>query len=588
MFHSIQWRITVSFIVVVAVSMGTLGVYLANSITSSQVASLRSQLENEAKITAEASLPAFLGPDKKERLDGLAKKLGEQIDARVTIIDLDGTVLGDSEKDPSVMENHAGRPEVRDALAKGVGESTRYSTTLGHKMMYVAVPISSEDEVLGIARVSLPLTAVESLVNRVRISVIAAMAIATLMVILAAWLITRTTTKPIRELTNASRRIASGELGQEIIIGARDEAGELARAFNQMSLKLKEMMETISEERTRLASILDNMADGVIMTDREGNIVLTNKATEKLFQIRSEGAVGRPLIEAVRDHDVDEVLKSCLENSQEQVAQFESSSSERFLRVIAVPITDGRMSGALLLFQDLTELRDLQTMRRELVGNISHEFRTPLAGIKAMVETLHDGAVNDKEIAKDFLVRIEGEVDRLTHMVAELTELSRIETGKAHLKLEPLNLNLLIDEVVTQLRPQAERQQLSISKELAADLPSVHADKERIRQVIVNIIHNAIKFTHPGGRITVTTRRLDESVAVDITDTGIGIANDDLPRIFERFYKADRARSRGGTGMGLAIAKHIVEAHGGNIWAESEEGKGSTFTFSLPLRVDSK
>ncbi len=588
MFHSIQWRITFSFILVVLVSMGTLGVYLANSITSSQVASLRSQLENEAKITAEASLPAFLGPDKKESLDILAKKLGKQIDARVTIIDLDGTVLGDSEKDPSVMENHAGRPEVRDALAKGVGESTRYSTTLGHKMMYVAVPISSEDEVLGIARVSLPLTAVESLVNRVRISVIAAMAIASLMVILAAWLITRTTTKPIRELTNASKRIASGELGQEITIGARDEAGELARAFNQMSLKLREMVETISEDRSRLASILDNMADGVIMTDREGNIVLTNKATEKIFQIRSEGAVGRPLIEAVRDHDVDEVLKSCLENSQEQVAQFESSSSERFLRVIAVPITDGRMSGALLLFQDLTELRDLQTMRRELVGNISHEFRTPLAGIKAMVETLRDGAVNDKEIAKDFLVRIEGEVDRLTHMVAELTELSRIETGKAHLKLEPLDLNLLIDEVVTQLRPQAERQQLSISKEPAADLPSVHADKERIRQVIVNIIHNAIKFTHPGGRITVTTRRLDESVAVDITDTGIGIAKDDLPRIFERFYKADRARSRGGTGMGLAIAKHIVEAHGGNIWAESEEGKGSTFTFSLPLRVGSK
>jgi len=588
MFHSIQWRITFSFILVVLVSMGTLGVYLANSITSSQVASLRSQLENEAKITAEASLPAFLGPDKKESLDILAKKLGKQIDARVTIIDLDGTVLGDSEKDPSVMENHAGRPEVRDALAKGVGESTRYSTTLGHKMMYVAVPIYSGSEVLGVARVSLALTAVESLVNRVRISVIAAMAIASLMVILAAWLITRTTTKPIRELTNASKRIASGKLGQEITIGARDEARELARAFNQMSLKLREMVETISEDRSRLASILDNMADGVIMTDTEGKIVLVNRATEKIFQIRSEGALGRPLIEAVRDHEVNEVLKSCLETGQEQVAQFESSSSERFLRVIAVPINDGRMSGALLLFQDLTELRDLQTMRRELVGNISHEFRTPLAGIKAMVETLRDGAVDDKETAKDFLVRIEGEVDRLTHMVAELTELSRIETGKAHLKLEPLDLNLLIDEVVTQLRPQAERQQLSISKEPAAGLPSVHADKERIRQVIVNIIHNAIKFTHPGGRITVTTRRLDESVAVDITDTGIGIAKDNLPRIFERFYKADRARSRGGTGMGLAIAKHIVEAHGGNIWAESKEGKGSTFTFSLPLRVDSK
>jgi two-component system phosphate regulon sensor histidine kinase PhoR len=563
--------------------MGILGVYLVNSIRSSQLGNLRSQLENEAKITAEASLPFFLDPDKKESLDVLAKKLGEQIDARVTIIDLDGTVLGDSEKDPLVMENHASRPEVRDALTIGVGESTRYSTTLGRKMMYVAVPVSSEGETLGIARVSLPLTAVESLVNRVRVSIIAAMAIATVMVILAAWLITRTTTKPIREVTNASKRIASGELGQEITIGARDEAGELARAFNQMSLKLKEMVETISEDRARLASILDNMADGVIMTDMEGNVVLVNKATEKIFQIKNENAVGKPLIEAVRDHEVNEILKLCLGIGEEQVAQFESSSSERFLRAIAVPITGGKMSGALLLFQDFTELRDLQTMRRELVGNISHEFRTPLAGIKAMVETLRDGAVDDKEMAKDFLVRIDSEVDQLTHMVAELTELSRIETGKAQLKLEPLNLNLLIDEVITQLGPQAEKQQLSITKELTADLPSVRVDKERIRQVIVNLIHNAIKFTHPGGRITVITKVLVGSVAVDIADTGIGIAKEDLPRIFERFYKADRARSRGGTGMGLAIAKHIVEAHGGSIWVESEEGKGSTFTFSLPL-----
>ncbi len=578
MFRSIQWRITVSFVLVVLVSMGILGIYLVNSTRNSQLDNLRSQLENEARVTAEASLPVFLSSGDQSNLDALAKKLGAEIDTRVTIIALDGTVLGDSDQDPSAMENHANRPEVKDALATGVGESTRYSTTLGQKMMYVAVSISYQGEILGVARVSLPLTAVESLVHRVTVSIITATAVAALLVILAAWVIARITTRPIRRLTAASKRIASGELGQKITIEAKDEVGELAHAFNEMSARLKELVATISEDRARLATILDNMADGIIMADAEGNISLANKAAEKLFNIKD--ARNKPLIEAVRDHEVDEVLKLCLKTAKTQAAQYESSTSKRYLRAIAIPIAH---SGVLLLFQDLTELRNLQTTRRELIGNISHEFRTPLAGIKAMVETLRAGAVGDKKAARDFLTRIDSEVDRLTHMVAELTELSRIETGKAELRQEPVNLNNLVEEVIAQLSPQAERQKLTIKKKLAARLPKVSADKDRVRQVISNLVHNAIKFTETGGKITITTRTLEGSVVVDIADTGIGIPKEDLPRVFERFYKGDKARAGEGTGMGLAIAKHVVEAHGGNIWVESEEGKGATFSFSLPL-----
>ena len=564
--------------------MGMLGLYLANSTRSSQLDNLRSQLENEARITAEASSPGFLSQDKKGVLDALAKRLGEQTDTRVTLIALDGTVLGDSEEDPATMENHATRPEIRDALSTGLGESTRYSTTLGQKMMYVAVPISHQGEVLGIARVSLPLTAVESLVHRVTVSIIAATAIAALLGILAAWVIARITTRPIRKLTIASRKIASGELEQKITIEARDEVGELAHAFNEMSSKLKEMVETISGDRARLATILDNMADGVIMTDVEGNISMANNAAGKLFGIKNTDMANRHLIEVVRDHEIDEVLKLCLKTAETQSAQYESGTSKRYLRVIAIPIAHDELSDSLLLFQDLTELRNLQTTRRELIGNISHEFRTPLAGIKAMVETLRDGAVDDKKVARDFLTRMDDEVERLTQIVAELTEFSRIETGKAELSLEPVNLNLLIEEVIIQLSHQVERQQLSVDKKFAADLRSVQADKERVRQVVVNLIHNAIKFTSPGGKITVATQTHGGSVTVDISDTGIGIAKNDLPHVFERFYKVDRARSGGGTGMGLAIAKHVVEAHGGKVRVQSEEGKGSTFSFSLPLK----
>lgn len=578
MFRNIQWRITISFVLVVLVGMAILGGYLVNSTRSSQLDNLNSQLENEARITAEVSLTGFLSGDESSNLDALAKKLGEQTDTRITIIAVDGTVLGDSDQDPAAMENHGARPEVLDALATGIGESTRYSTTLGQEMMYVAVPVSYQDEILGIARVSLPLTAVESLVNRVTVSIIVAMVAVTALVILAAWIIARITTRPIRQLTAASRQIAAGELGKKITIGTKDEVGELANAFNEMSAQLKELVEEISKDRSQLATILDNMADGVIMTDAEGNISLANRAAEKLFNIKEAG--NKPLIEAVRDHEVDELLKLCLKTAETQSVNYESGTSKRYLRAIAIPVGH---SGVLLLFQDLTELIKLQTTRRELIGNISHEFRTPLAGIKAMVETLQGGAANDKKAARDFLTKIDSEVDRLTQMVAELTELSRIETGKAELRREPTNLNQLVEEVIAQLSPQAKRQKLTLEKKLNTSLPAVPADKDRVRQLISNLVHNAIKFTPAGGRITVATKVRGDSMTVDVADTGVGIAKEDLPHVFERFYKGDKARAGEGTGMGLAIAKHVVEAHGGTIWVESEEGRGSTFSFSLPM-----
>jgi two-component system phosphate regulon sensor histidine kinase PhoR len=583
LFRSIQWRITLWFVLLVIVSMAVLGAYVTTSVRNSRLDSLGTQLENEARITAEASLPDFSTQGGKSNLDALAKKLGSQIDARITIIDLDGTVLGDSHEDPAAMENHSARPEVRDALAMGIGESTRYSTTLGKQMMYVAVPITGEDGILGIARIALPLTQVESAVNSIIIIIIAAIAITAVLVILAAWFVTRMTTRPIRELTRAAQKIASGEFGHRLSVGTRDESGQLAHAFNEMSEKLREMLATVSEDKARLTGILDNMADGVLLTNAEANIVLTNTAARNLLNIEADNTEGRPLIEVVREFEFNELLSTCLETGREQIAQFESSLSNRFLRVIAIPFSNDRPGGALLLIQDLTEVRSLQTMRREMVGNISHEFRTPLAAIKAMVETLRDVAVDDREAARDFLSRIEVEVDRMTQLVAELTELSRIETGKAELELEPMDISGLVEEAVAQLRPQAERQKLALETSLASGLPSVTVDKERVRQVMVNLIHNAIKFNRPGGNIRITTKSSGEAVSIEVTDTGIGIAREDLPHIFERFYKGDKSRAGQGSGIGLAIAKHVVESHGGNIQVESEEGKGTTFTINLPL-----
>ncbi len=585
MFRSIQWRITISFVLIILVSMCVLGFYLVDFVRDTQINNLRSQLESEARLVAQASLPGFVAQD-NNALDTLAKATGDQINSRVTIIARDGTVLGDSEHDPMTMENHAARPEVIEALAEGVGASTRYSTTLGQQMLYVAVPITSQGTVIGISRVALPLIEVQNYINRLILIVAISMVVTALIAILVAVFVARATTQPIRQLTQAARRIASGELEQKIPVLTIDESGQLAKTFNEMSSSLKNLVAEISDEKSKLAAILSNMADGVIMTDNEGLVLLANQAAEHMFDFEEKKVIGKHLVETVRDYEIDRALKSCLETAKEYTAQLEFGSGKRFLRVIAVPLMTDGLTGALLLFQDLTELKSLQTMRREFVGNISHELRTPLAGIKAIVETLQDGAVDDKKAARDFLSRVDSEVDRMMQMVTELAELSRIESGRGNLKPETVNLNSLIEEVIASFKPQADRKSVALSAKLFTDLPLIRADKGRIYQVITNLVHNAIKFTHSGGCVVISTEVSENSVLVKVSDTGVGISREDLPRIFERFYKADKARSGEGAGLGLAIAKHVVQTHGGNIWVESEEGKGSTFFFNLPLQTN--
>lgn len=585
MSRSIYWKITVPLIALVLLVMVVLGFYVVNSTRSTQISRLESQLVSEAKLIANISTPSFIAPVNNKNLDTIAKNIGNEIGTRITLIDVNGIVLGDTYQDPATMENHSTRPEVVAALATGIGRATRYSTTLRENMMYVAKAVAYQGKVLGIARVALPLTTVESSVNSTAMTIAGALAIATLLVIIATLLLTRMITRPVRQITKAAEAIASGELDQQIPIRTSDEIGRLGRAFNEMSSNIKNTLTIVADEKSRLGAILSSLTDGVVLTNAEGSIVLANPATEKLFNFKEAKVIGKPLIEAIPDHEIDNMVKNCLGTAHEQNTQLDSIAG-RFLRAIAVPITTDETKGALVLFQDLTELRSLQTMRREFVGNISHELRTPLTAIKAIVDTLRDGAINDPEAADDFLNRLDVEVDGMTQMVSELIELSRIETGKIKLKLEPVNLNLLAEEVITRLGPQADRQQVSLSLELASDLPVVQVDKERIKQVMMNIIHNAIKFTSFGGKVNVSTKLEGESVVTLVSDTGIGISKEDLPHIFERFFKADKSRSTSGSGLGLAIAKHTVQIHGGSVWVQSVQSKGSTFGFSLPLKAN--
>jgi two-component system, OmpR family, phosphate regulon sensor histidine kinase PhoR len=340
--------------------------------------------------------------------------------------------------------------------------------------------------------------------------------------------------------------------------------------------------------------VLAHMADGVLIADQDGMVRLVNPAAARLLRTSPARAAGQSLMAVVRDHEVAETFRRALATTtpatEPRLVELGSRERRHAIRVVAsrIPGVAGGQGQVLLVLQDVTDLRRAEVMRREFIANVSHELRTPVAGLKALVETLEDGALEDPEAAREFLGRMHLEVDGLGQLVEELLELSRIESGRVTLTPRSVELGSVVAAAAERLRPQAERHGLELVVRVPADLPPALADPERIQQVVVNLVHNAVKFTPPGGRITVTAERRDAEVAVVVADTGEGIAPEALPRLFERFYKVDKARATGGTGLGLAIAKHLVQAHGGRIWAESAgEGRGATFTFCLPIEAPS-
>lgn len=579
MFRSIRWRIAVAFVVLLVACIGGLSAYLSHFFRDDYVSNLRTQLTDQSWLVADSAAPYFANGQTSE-VNALAVRLGQQISTRVTIIDKDGNVVGDSEEDPATMDNHSDRPEVKQALAGGVGSSIRHSDTMGYDMMYVAVPISTNGEIVGVARVSIPLSRIDASIGHVNMVIIVGALVAAALAILLAFQITRITVEPVKKLTKVSQRMAEGDLDQEIVVTSMDEVGQLARAFNLMASQLKQMMALITAERDRMAVILAHMDDAIFVIDGDSRVTMLNRAAEKIFQISKDMALGHIFIEVVRDYELDALLQHCLTTREQQTGLVEVRPRKQLLGAIVTPFQGE--PGCLVLVQDLTELRKLETIRRDFIANLSHELRTPITSLKALTETLRDGAIEQPSVAKDFLDKMNFEVDRLAQMVQEMGDLSRIESGEAPLR-RPINIADIVVRAVERLKAQSERAGLRLETQIALGLPQVSADEGRVEQALLNLIHNAIKFTPPGGRIDVTARVDGNNLLVSVSDTGVGISPDDLPRVFERFYKADRARAGGGTGLGLAIAKHIIEAHGGRIWAESIEGKGSTFSFTLPL-----
>ena len=378
--------------------------------------------------------------------------------------------------------------------------------------------------------------------------------------------------RAVRELT------AQMERGEELSESSR-ELGGLSSAINIQRSTFNVQLSTSNAERSRLSTILDQLTDAILIADADGRVQFANPAAEKLF---GSPLAGRSVVEAIRHHQLADAWRRCRETGDPQTESVEVVGSRHFLQLIVVPDRDTR-GGTLLLVQDLTRVRRLETVRRDFISNLSHELRTPLASLKALTETLQDGALDDPPAARRFIDQIQVEVDALTQMVTELLELSRIESGRLTLDLTPVSPRDLLLSASRRMELQAERAGLRLRVECGDDLPRIKIDSQRLEQVLVNLIHNAVKFTRAGGEIVLLTEAEPGVVMIAVQDTGIGIPEEDVSRIFERFYRVDKSRAGSGTGLGLSIAKHIVEAHGGKIWAESVEGRGSTFYFTIPV-----
>ena len=582
--HSIKWRFIVPFVVIIVLSTTLLSIFLSNRYTNAYYEDTRSHLVSNAELLAAeiSENPSILVNE--GGLQRISLRYAENLSVRVTIIAVDGKVLAESEVNPDSMVNHLNRPEVQQVVNGEEGYNIRYSSTLKMQMMYVAVGLRNGNQLEAIIRLARPLSEVEPRVKEIQRTLIFGGIAALLAAFFATFLAANKTTQPLVKLTKSAKAIADGDFSYVPEEGLDNEINDLTRAFAHMSRRMQEQLTIINDQKAQLERIVDRLMDGIIIVNREGRIDLINQTARSMFTVVDREDEPEDFIKRVQNYQLVELWQKTLRSGRDQSAFIDNPAQEKHLFCLTGFLGSAQEGLVLILLQDRTKHRQLEEMRQTFVSNVSHELRTPLTTMKVLTETLQQCIVSDPQNAERFLDMMDVEIDKLTQMVLELLELSRIESGRVEMRKTSVNVMDLLVKPVERMRLQAERSKLELIIEDPGGLPPVMADPDRMEQVLLNLIHNAIKHTPPGGKIILTAERLEQEIIIKVSDTGEGIAKKDVPRIFERFYKTDQARASGGTGLGLAIAKHIVEAHKGRIWVESVAGQGATFYIALPLR----
>ncbi len=588
---SVRTKLFLVSIALIAASMGAADAYLTPTIASHLTQTIRADLLVRARLAAReaAASPAPL-TNTEPSWDILAHALGRTANGRVTLIAADGVVLGDSDvsaSDLPGLENHATRPEVEQALATGEGEGERLSTTVQQPMVYAAVRFERAGSVAGVARVAELLSEVERARADMRRLIWIGSAVALALALFLSNLVAKRMSGAVGELTDAARRMTDGDLSVRTRLVGHDELAELGHALDRLAGSLATTLGQLRAERDLQGRILEAMQEGVVVVDRNDRIVLVNPALRSMLLVGAE-AVGKLLIETVRHAQLEDLVADARTSSGAVPVEIELPGLKpRRLLVHASPLS-GDDEGLLFVFVDVTEVRRLESLRRDFVANASHELRTPVAAVRSATETLRSGALEDPVAAIRFVDIIERNAMRLQRLVEDMLELSKLESNELKVKRERVELGSVVPIVLALFRERAEKKGVRLTADLSPEASTVEGDPRALEHVLSNLVDNAVKYCPPGTSVRVSAAKLDaERVRLVVSDTGPGIPAEHLPRVFERFYRVDAGRSRelGGTGLGLSIVKHMVETMGGKVAVESEVGRGSTFTVTLPRPV---
>jgi two-component system phosphate regulon sensor histidine kinase PhoR len=586
------WKLGLTYGVLLLVVLLAVQLYSARVIRSQAIRSANDQLASLLSL-ALANPPQSDDPSELRNWTAWASRSG----ARVTVIDNTGRVFADSEADADKMENHADRPEVQQAFARGTGQAARRSTTLDRELVYRAQRYDRAGSSPIVIRLALPLSQIDLSLVELRQRQLVATLVVLLIGALVSFAFARMFAARVQRLQRFSQRIAEGDFRPLLREGPRDELSDLADSLNVTAARMDGEIRLLSGERNRSSAILRSMVEGVAVIDAEERLVFYNRAFSEILNVDPASAEGRPLIEVVRNSELVGLIRRALRGDEGLQSDITMGITQtQSFSITAAPVKaldvsasgrapEGKPSGAVVVLHDVTELRRLERVRQDFVANVSHEFKTPLTAIQGFAETLLAGALDDPENNRRFLEIIRNHAVRLARLTNDLLKLARIEAGKMELEFSSVGLLELIEACTETTLLKANRKEITLEITVPPQLPAVRGDAALLRDVLQNLLDNAIQYTPPRGHISVVASAGPREAVITVADTGIGIPLADSERIFERFYRVDAARSReaGGTGLGLSIAKHIVEAHGGKLWVESTVGQGSKFFFSLPL-----
>jgi len=594
LFASIRRRLISYYLIVIAVIVLLIGAFFIWFLNYFYMESLRESLYNQATFTASLVQEMREREASPEEMDAHFKELGQKLGVRITLVDPEGLVLADSDQDPALMDNHSNRPEIKEvSRAEKKGVATRYSDTLGEEMYYLAVPLASEQKPNGaeasssVIRLALPLAVINRAITDLLLFLTGALLVSSLVAMGAAFILSKKITVPIGQISSAAREIAAGNFLPALKVEGRDELSRLAENISEMGRSLKEKMDQVTWQKNKLETVVSSMSSGTILTDSNLKVEMINPAAERLFDLDNNEAAGKPLQNLVRYHALHENLKAASRDGRTRIMELSTYYPRAaVLETYLLPVTGSKneVIGVLLLFHEVTRLRSIEKMRSDFVANVSHEMRTPLTTLRGYTETILHEELSRQQLL-EFLLIIEREATRLSTLVDDLLDLARIENEKDFVKKETVDLKQLIKEALGRVEQLRNEKEVKIAVSAPTGDLYISGNRAWLYQALVNILENSIRHGWAKGHIDISVVFDNSFVTVEIEDDGPGIPEADLPYVFERFYRVDKARSRksGGTGLGLSIVKHIFEAHGATYALESTAGKGSVFRFTLSL-----